>query len=139
VSLTPEDRQQFHQWLIDHDLRPGLAAAILETMPPFDWSNIPRRDEMLDRFAGVDTRFIGVDSRLTNVESRLTNVETRLTGVETRLTGVETRLTKVEDGLLHVGLRIDALNHTLSVGTMGLVITLVLGFSSIFTAILLSA
>jgi len=146
MSLTPEDRQQFHQWLIDHDLRPALAAAILETMPPFDWSNIARRDEMLDRFAGVDRQFISidqrfntVDSRLTGVETRVTTVETRLTGVETRLTGVETRLTKVEDGLLHVGLRIDALNHTLSVGTMGLVITLVLGFSSIFTAILLSA
>jgi len=160
MSLTPEDRQQFHQWLIEHDLRPGLAAAILETMPPFDWSNIARRDEMLDRFAsidrqftsaderftgvdtrlnGVETRLNGVETRLNGVETRLSGVETRLNGVETRLSGVETRLNKVEDGLLHVGLRIDALNHTLSVGTMGLVITLVLGFSSIFTAILLSA
>jgi len=139
MSLTPEDRQQFHQWLIDHDLRPALAAAILETMPPFDWSNIARRDEMLDRFAGVDRQFISVDARFKTVDTRLNGVETRLSSVETRLTGVETRLTKVEDGLLHVGLRIDALNHTLSVGTMGLVITLVLGFSSIFTAILLSA
>ncbi len=108
-------------------------------MPPFDWSNIARRDEMLDRFTGVDRQFISIDRQFISIDQRFNTVDTRLTGVETRVTGVETRLTKVEDGLLHVGLRIDALNHTLSVGTMGLVITLVLGFSSIFTAILLSA
>ena len=117
MPLTPDDRHEFRRWLIDRDLQPHVADAILETMPPYDWTNIARRDEMLARFAEVDRRF---------------------ERVEDRLGFVETRLGKVEDGLIHVGTRLDALNHTLSVGGMGLIITLVLGFTSIFTAILLS-
>ena len=86
-------------------------------MPPYDWTNIARRDEMLARFDGVDRRF-----------ERL----------EDRLGFVETRLGKVEDGLVHVGTRIDALNHTFTVGGLGLIATLILGFASVFTAILLA-
>ncbi len=138
MPLTPDDRQEYRRWLIARELRPEVADAILETMPPFDWSNIARRDDLNALTAEVDRRFQQVDTRFERVETRLSSVETRLGSVETRLGSVETRLGRVEDGLLHVGTRVDALNHTLSVAAMGLVVTLVLGFSSIFAGILLS-
>ena len=99
-------------------------------MPPFDWSNIARDDEMQERFTAVDRRFDAVEGRLNAVEHRLDRVDDRLGFVETRLG-------KVEDGLVHVGARIDALNHTFTVGGLGLIATLILGFASIFTAILI--
>ncbi|MEM9518942.1 MAG: hypothetical protein AAGA37_06470 [Actinomycetota bacterium] len=131
MSLTPENRQAYRRWLIAHDLQADVADAILETMPPFDWSNIARNDEMQSRFGAVEHR-LGV------VEQRLGGVEHRLDRVDDRLGFVETRLGNVEDGLVHVGSRIDALNHTFTVGGLGLIATLILGFASIFTAILLA-
>ena len=68
MSLTPEDRQAYRRWLIEHDLQPTVADAILETMPPFDWSNIARNDEMQERFTAVDRRFDAVEGRLGAVE-----------------------------------------------------------------------
>ena len=124
MSLTPEDRQAYRRWLIEHDLQAEVVDAILETMPPFDWSNIARHDEMQERLSAV--------------EGRLGTVDHRLDRLDDRLGYVETRLGKVDDGLIHLSSRIDALNHTFTVGGLGLIATLILGFASIFTAILLA-
>ena len=76
-----EFRLRFRTWLLDHDLEPEVADAILETMPPFDWSNIARRDEVLRRDEGalrvdVDRRFDGVDRRLDHVDAELMALRT---------------------------------------------------------------
>jgi len=69
--VTPEQdaRIRFRQWLIDHDLEPEVAYAILETMPPFDWSEIARRDEMLLRFSDVDTRFDEIGAKVDGISA----------------------------------------------------------------------
>ncbi len=39
--MTPRDaRLQFRQWLLDHDLEPEVAHAVLESVPPFNWSQL---------------------------------------------------------------------------------------------------
>lgn len=80
--MTPEEaRLQFRQWLIDHELEPEVAYAILESMPPFDWSEIAKksdldelRHELVARF---DTRIDGVDRRLDGIDVRLDGIDQR--------------------------------------------------------------
>ena len=88
--MTPEQdaRLRFRQWLIDHDLEPAVAYAILETMPPFDWSEIARRDEMLLRFRDVDKRFEAVDKRFDEVDKRFDEVDKRFDDVSAKIDGL---------------------------------------------------
>lgn len=80
--MTPEEaRLQFRQWLIDHELEPEVAYAILESMPPYDWSEIAKksdldelRHELVARF---DTRIDGVDRRLDGIDVRLDGIDQR--------------------------------------------------------------
>ena len=64
LPADPNHRERFRQFLIDHDLPADVADAILESMPPFDWSDIARRSEMNARFDRIDGRFDRVDERL---------------------------------------------------------------------------
>ena len=84
-----EFRLQFRQWLIRHDLAAAVADAILESMPPYDWSEIVRRTElddlrhdMNDRFADVDKRFDLVERRFVEVDRRFTEVDRRFDRVQ---------------------------------------------------------
>ena len=94
--MTPEEaRLQFRQWLIDHELEPEVAYAILESMPPFDWSEIAKksdldelRHELVARF---DTRIDGVDRRLDGIDVRLDSIDVRLDGIDVRLDGIDQR------------------------------------------------
>ncbi len=87
-----EFRLQFRQWLIRHDLDADVADAILESMPPFDWSEIARSDEVAALSvelgalrADVDRRFEQVDRRFTEVDRRFDSVDVRLRHIETDL------------------------------------------------------
>jgi hypothetical protein len=51
-------RLQFREWLIQHDLAEPVADAILESLPPFDWSDIARKSETNARF---DRSLVGSD------------------------------------------------------------------------------
>lgn len=95
--MTPEHdaRLRFRQWLIQHDLEPEVAYAILETMPPFDWSEIARRDEMLLRFGDVDQQFKAVDRQFEAVNQRLDGMDHRFDGLQARFGGLEAKF----DGL----------------------------------------
>ena len=92
--MTPEQdaRLRFRQWLIDHELDPEVAYAILESMPPFDWSEIARRDEMLLRFSDVDQRFNDVDRRFDTVDQRFNAMDRRFDTVDAQLEGVGAKL-----------------------------------------------
>lgn len=103
--MTPEHdaRLRFRQWLIEHDLEPEVAYAILETMPPFDWSEIARRDEMLlcfsdvdERFAIVDQRFDAVDQRFDAVDKRFDALDRRLDRMDQRFDGIDHRFDGLE-------------------------------------------
>lgn len=94
-----EFRLQFRQWLIRHDLDADVADAILESMPPFDWSEIARSDEVAALSvelgalrADVDRRFEQVDRRFTEVDRRFTEVDRRFDSVDVRLRHIETDL-----------------------------------------------
>jgi len=87
--MTPEDaRLQFRQWLIEHELEPEVAYAILESVPPFDWSQIARRDEMNERFDAADRRFDRLEQRLDGMDQRFTGVGQRLDGMDQRFDGL---------------------------------------------------
>ena len=92
--MNPEQdaRLRFRQWLIDHELEPEVAYAILESMPPFDWSEIARRDEMLLRFSDVEQRFNDVDQRFNDVDQRFNETDRRFDAVDARLEGVGAQL-----------------------------------------------
>ncbi len=110
MPLTTEHREQYRRWLLDRDLHPDAVATIIEDMPPFAWSEIARRSDLAE------------------LEGRL----------DTRLDGMDKRLDGVEDGLVNVGKRLDTLYQAVMYQGVGLIITLLLGFSAVFTAILLS-
>ena len=48
-------RIKFREWLIEQELDPETAYGILESVPPYDWSLIARRDEMNERFDRIDS------------------------------------------------------------------------------------
>ena len=160
MSLTPDHRQAYRRWLIERDLQPEVADAILETMPPFDWSNIARSDTVDQRFDAVDQRFDAVDQRFKGVDQRFDAVDQRFDAVERRLDEgerrlgaidgrldrldgrmelVEGRLGRVEDGLVVVGTRLDGLHQSFMSGAISMVATLIIGFATIAAAILLTA
>ncbi len=152
MPLTPEHSEQYRQWLLDRDLHPEAAAAIIESMPPYDWSEIARRSDLAEVEGRLDKRLDGVDKRLDGVDKRLDGVDKRLNGVDKRLDGVENRLDlvdgrldmlndrvgRVEDGLLSLGERIASLHQAVMFQGVGLIITLILGFSAVFTGLILS-
>ena len=107
--MTPEQdaRLRFRQWLIDHELDPEVAYAILESMPPFDWSEIARRDEMLLRFSDVDQRFDDVDRRLDTVDQRFDTVDQRFNAMDRRFDTVDAQLEGVGAKLDGFGARLD--------------------------------
>ncbi len=170
MPVTTEHREQYRQWLLDRELQPDVAAAILESMPPFDWSEIARRSDLAEvegrldnrldgvdkRLDGVDKRLDGVDKRLDGVDKRLDKVENRLDGIDGRLDGVDGRLDlltdrvdKVADGLIHMTQRIDSLGDSLNgrIDSLSqaltahgsqMVVTMLLGFTAIITATIVS-
>ena len=113
--VTPEQdaRLRFRQWLIDHELDPEVAYAILESMPPFDWSEIARRDEMLLRFSDVDQRFNDVDRRFDTVDQRFNDVDRRLDTVDRRLDTVDRRFDTVDQRFNAMDRRFDTVDAQL--------------------------
>jgi len=77
-------RIKFREWLIDQRLDPETAYGILESVPPYDWSLIARRDEMNERFDRVETRIDQFDAKLDRVASDLGG---RIDGIGGRLDG----------------------------------------------------
>ncbi len=152
MPVTTEHREQYRQWLLDRELQPDVAAAILESMPPFDWSEIARRSDLAEVEGRLDKRLDGVDKRLNGVDKRLDGIDTRLDRMDTRLDGMGARLDlvdsqlgmlndrvgRVEDGLLSLGERIASLHQAVMFQGVGLIITLILGFSAVFTGLILS-
>ena len=152
MPVTAEHREQYRQWLLDRELQPDVAAAILESMPPFDWSEIARRSDLAEVEGRLDKRLDGVDKRLNGVDKRLDGIDTRLDRMDTRLDGMGARLDlvdsqlgmlndrvgRVEDGLLSLGERIASLHQAVMFQGVGLIITLILGFSAVFTGLILS-
>ena len=104
-----EFRLQFRQWLIRHDLDPEVADAILESMPPYDWSEIVRRTEidalrrdMNDRFGDVDRRFEQVDQRFEQVDQRFDQVDRRFIEIDRRFSEADRRFDLVDGRLARI-------------------------------------
>ncbi len=152
MPVTAEHREQYRQWLLDRELQPDVAAAILESMPTFDWSEIARRSDLAEVEGRLDNRLDGVDKRLDGVDKRLDKVETRLDGVDGRLDLLTDRVGKVEDGMAKVVDRLDSMNARMDSMNLGIaslsqalnahgsqiVVTMLLGFTAIITAVIVS-
>ncbi|GJM38417.1 MAG: hypothetical protein DHS20C19_17840 [Acidimicrobiales bacterium] len=114
--MTPEEaRLQFRHWLIDHELEPEVAYAILESMPPFDWSEIAKksdveelRQEMAARFDAIDRRFEGTDQRLEGTDQRLDGIDQRLEGIDQRFDGISHRFDALTERFDATRLSIEA-------------------------------
>lgn len=130
MSLTPDHRHAYRRWLIEHDLQPEVVDAILETMPPFDWSNIARRDEVAtkDELRALDQRVGRVELRLEGVEQRLDAVDDRLGRVERHVERLDGRMVVMNDSLNG---RIDTLYNAMLWGFA----TMILGFVAVISAI----
>jgi septal ring factor EnvC (AmiA/AmiB activator) len=132
-------RLRFRDWLIEHALEPEIADAILETMPPFEWSDIARRHEMSDGFSSVEEQFKAVDARFEQVDARFEQVEARLGRVETRLDSVDHRLDQLASamtaGFTAVNARIDELGSSLQAMSRAISIGAVSLGLSVFLAI----
>ena len=96
VSLAPEDLSAYRAWLIDHDMPTALADAILDAMPPTDWSNIARREEMAAGFAGVHARLDQHGQHLSQVDRRLDQIDARLDRLDDRFDQSDGRFDQVE-------------------------------------------
>ena len=140
MEQHPDIRLRFREWLIEQDLEPETAYGILESVPPYDWSLIARRDEMNERFDRVDVRLDRVagdlGSRIDGVDAKLDRVAgdlgSRIDGMAERIDGMAERI----DGF---AAQVAAVNRTLAVGALTLAVTMVLGFGSLLAGILFSA
>jgi hypothetical protein len=78
------------------ELEPEVAYAILESVPPFDWSQIARRDEMNERFDAADRRFDRLEQRLDGMDQRFDGLndafEVLRLSMESQLVALEGRL-----------------------------------------------
>lgn len=141
--MTPEEaRLQFRQWLIDHELEPEVAYAILESMPPFDWSEIAKksdldelRHELVARF---DTRIDGVDRRLDGVDRRLDGIDVRLDGIDQRFDVITERFDSMREMFdatrLGIEAQIVALEGRLSMRWMETTRIIVFALITLFVA-----
>jgi len=64
--------------MVEHDLDEETVDAILESMPPFDWSDIARKDDMDAGFGRVDERFDTLSFRM----------DTRFDGLQTQISSL---------------------------------------------------
>ncbi len=149
MPITLEHREQYRQWLLDRDLHPDVAAAIIESMPPFDWSEIARRSDLAELESRLDKRFEvlenRMDGRLDSMDGRLDGMDGRLDGMDGRLDSLTDRVGKVEDGLDKVAerldsitMRLDSLTQTFGTFASQTHITLFMGFGAVFVAIAMS-
>lgn len=95
MPLDERSRLTFHAWLVDHDLDAEVANAILGVMPPFDWHEIPKKDDVYLRFDDVDRRFDQVDRKL---DQRFDHIDRRVDvldqSIDARFTAFEGRIDK---------------------------------------------
>jgi hypothetical protein len=126
-------------------LGPEVAAALMECVPPFPWTELPTKRDLAQlearmelRFDAMDARFAAlearVDGRLDRFEGRLGGFEGRLEGFEGRLEGFEGRLEGFEGRLEGFEGRITALiqeklsaqNRTLRIAAVAAILAIVL-------------
>jgi hypothetical protein len=100
MPLDERSRLTFHAWLVHHDLDDEVASAILGVMPPFDWHEIPKKDDLAISFADVDRRFEQVDRRFEQVDKRFDQVDKRFDQVDGRLDRLEHQLEERTDLLV---------------------------------------
>ncbi len=85
-------RLRFRTWLIEHDLDEETADAILESMPPFDWSDIARSTEMNRQFERIDERFERMDERFVRIDEKFDRIEGRM---DSRFDGLQTQISSL--------------------------------------------
>jgi hypothetical protein len=120
-------RLRFRDWLIEHALEPEIADAILETMPPFEWSDIARRHEMSDGFSSVEEQFKTGDARLGRVETRLDSVDHRLDQLASAMTA---GFTAVNARIDELGSSLQAMSRAISIGAVSLGLSVFLAIAT---------
>lgn len=107
--MNEELRVQYRRWLLGGDLDETVADAILEAMPPYDWHNIARKED-IDR---LDSRIDGVEHQLgelaidvgtlkTDLSGLTANVATLTSGQEELAVGIATLTADVRTLTTHV-------------------------------------
>jgi len=84
-------RLRFRKWMTERDLDEETADAILESMPPFDWSDIARKGDMDASFDRVDQRFATVDQRFATVDERFDKIDERFDKIDERFQRADER------------------------------------------------
>ena len=152
MATSQQLRIQFREWLITHALDPEIADAIMETVPPFDWSEIARSTEVTAQFGGVyarfeqiDQRFEQVDQRFEQIDQRFEQIDQRFEVVENRLEVLDQRMARVETRLDTIELRLDSLrdelhsmSRTVALGAVGFMLTMVLATASMLGTVIAS-
>ena len=143
MPVTTEHREQYRQWLLDRELQPDVAAAILESMPPFDWSEIARRSDLAEvegrldsRLDGVDNRFDVIDGRLDLLTDRVGRLEDGMAKVVDRLDSMNARMDSMNLGIASLSQALAAQSQALTAHGTQVVVTMVLGFTAIVTAVI---
>ena len=138
MPVTTEHREQYRQWLLDRELQPDVAAAILESMPPFDWSEIARRSDLAEVEGRLDSRLDGVDNRFDVIDGRLDLLTDRVGRLEDGMAKVVDRLDSMNARMDSMNLGIASLSQALNAHGSQIVVTMLLGFTAIITAVIVS-
>jgi outer membrane murein-binding lipoprotein Lpp len=136
-----ELRLRFRGWLVEQALEPEIADAILETMPPFNWSEIARRGEIAEQFSEVNAQFTRVDDRFTGVDARFDKIDTRLDTLTVRVDELNTSFQALAgtmaNGSIAINQRIDTLSahvqtmsRAVAVGAVSVTLSLFLAIVS---------
>ncbi len=117
----PDDRSRMEVvQALSEKLSPQVAAALMECVPPFAWTEIATKHDLNEfetrmglRFEILETKFEALDAKL---EGRLEGFEGRLLGFEGRLEGFEGRMTAL------IQEKLSAQNRTLLIAAAAAII-----------------
>lgn len=95
-----DDRRLRMRTKFDEVLGPTVAGDLMESLPPFDWTQIATKDDL--------------DRGLANVHGRIANVERRLDLMDQRFDGIDRRFDTVDMRFDTVDKRFDTLEKSIN-------------------------
>jgi len=102
----------------DEIFGPTVAGDLMESLPPFDWTQIATKDDLDRGLANVNERIANIDQkfdgRFDNVERRLDLMDQRFDGIDRRFETVDKRFDTIDRQFETVDKRFDTLEKSIN-------------------------
>ena len=97
----------------DEVLGSDVAGDLMESLPPFDWTQIATKDDLQlihGRLDNMDRRFDNIDGRLDNMDRRFDNIDGRFDNMDRRFDNIDGRFGNMDRHFDNIDGRFDTMN-----------------------------